>query len=63
MPDLVLAPRADGNTYSATRVVKYILVLNGCDVHPLPGPRYWTVPEGRSLSNLASNLGEDVSVG
>jgi hypothetical protein len=29
--------RADGKTYSATGLVKHILVLNACDFHPFPG--------------------------
>jgi hypothetical protein len=49
----------DGAAYSATGLVKHMLVLNGCDVHPLPGPRYWKVPDGRTLSSLASTLDED----
>jgi hypothetical protein len=54
---------ADGEAYSATGLVKHVLVLNGCEVHHLPGPRYWTVPDGRTLSHLASNLGEDLADG
>jgi hypothetical protein len=45
----------------ATGLIKYMLVLNGCDVHPLPGPRYWEVPDGRTLSQLASVLDEDLA--
>ena len=50
--------RADGKTYSATGLVKHILTLNRCIVHPLPGPRYWKIPDGRTLSYLASMLVE-----
>jgi hypothetical protein len=53
--------RVDGKYYSATGLIKHMLVLNGCDVHPLPGPRYWTVPDGRTLSQLASGLDEDLA--
>jgi hypothetical protein len=53
--------RADGKTYSATGLVKHILVLNALDVHPLPGPRYWKVPDGRTLSHLANVLDEDLA--
>jgi hypothetical protein len=53
--------RADGKTYSATGLVKHILVLNSCDIHPLPGPRYWKMPDGRTLSHLASILEEDLA--
>ncbi len=52
--------RVDGKLYSATGLVKHMLVLNGCDVHPLPGPRYWKIPDGRTLSYLASTLSEDL---
>jgi hypothetical protein len=55
--------RADGEAYSATGLVKHILSLNGCEVHPLPGPKYWTVPDGRTLSYLASTLGEGTAPG
>jgi hypothetical protein len=53
--------RVDGKTYSATGLVKHILVLNALDVHLLPGSRYWKVPDGRTLSHLVSILDEDLA--
>ena len=53
--------RVDGKTYSATGLVKHILMLNALEVHPLPGPRYWKVPDGRTLSHLVSILDEDLA--
>jgi hypothetical protein len=57
----VIRWRMDGKDYSATGLVKHILSLHGCDIHPLPGPRYWRVPEGKILSGLASILSENPS--
>lgn len=51
--------RADGKTYSATGLAKHILEVHGCEVHTLAGPRYWKVPDGRTLSYLASIFDED----
>jgi hypothetical protein len=53
--------RMDGKEYSATGLVKRILSRYDCDIHALPGPRYWRVPEGETLSGLASTLGEDLA--
>ena len=53
--------RADGKTYSATGLVKHVLVLNSLNVHPLPGPRFWMVPDGRTLSHLANIIDEDLA--
>jgi len=53
--------REDGKTYSTTGLTKRILGLHDCEIHALPGPRYWTVPEGSTLSNLAHTVNEDLS--
>lgn len=51
--------RVDSKAYSATGLVKHILSLHGCDLHALPGPVYWRVPEGQTLSGFARTLDGD----
>jgi hypothetical protein len=53
--------RMDGNTYSASGLVKHILSLYVHDVDTLAGPRYWKLPDGRTLSRLAGTIGKDLA--
>ena len=46
----------DGKTYPASGLVKRILSQYVHDVDTLPGPRYWKLPDGDTLSYLASTL-------
>lgn len=55
--------RVDGKTYSASGLVKHILLLYVHNVDTLPGPRYWKLPDGQTLSDLASTLDEDLPEG
>jgi hypothetical protein len=51
----------DGKTYSATGLIKHILEIHGCEVHALPGPRYWKVPDGRTLLQVAQDSEDEAS--
>ncbi len=48
--------RVDSKVYSATGLIKHILSLHGCDLHALPGPKYWRVPEGKLYQGLRASL-------
>jgi hypothetical protein len=52
----------DGATYSPTALVKRILLDAGVKKRAVPGPRYWDLPDGRSLAELAREL-EPATVG
>jgi len=48
--------REDGKTYSATGLILRILERHGHNVKAAPGPIYWTVPDGRTLYEVANAL-------
>jgi hypothetical protein len=50
--------RLDNEYYSATGLVKKILQEYGPRTKPVPGPQYWTVPDGRTLVEVADELTE-----
>ena len=54
------APMTRGRqTYSASGLVKHALSLHVYDVDTLAGLKYWKVPDGCTLSYLASTLNEE----
>ncbi len=48
----------DNEYYSATGLIKKILQEYGPRTKPVPGPQYWTVPDGRTLVEVADGLTE-----
>lgn len=48
--------RKDGVEYSATRPILEILREQGLQRRSVPGPRYWELPAGKSLAELAASL-------
>jgi putative transposase len=60
---VVIAVGVNGKTYSASGLVKHILSLYGHDVDSLAGPRYWKLPDGRTLSYLAGTLDGELAKG
>lgn len=46
----------DGATYSPTALVRKILMDAGVKRSAVPGPRYWALPDGKSLAELAIEL-------
>jgi hypothetical protein len=51
--------RKDGKMYSATGLVLNILENHGHKTTSVPGPQYWTVPDGRTLVEVADSLLQD----
>jgi hypothetical protein len=51
--------RKDGKMYSATGLVLRILDKHGYETNSVPGPQYWTVPDGRTLVEVADSLSGD----
>jgi hypothetical protein len=51
--------RKDGNMYSSTGLVLRLLELHGHQSASVPGPQYWTVPDGRSLVQVSSWMNQD----
>jgi hypothetical protein len=49
--------RLDGHEYSASRLIVKMLSEQGFDRRSAPGPRYWKVPDGRTLVEVADGLG------
>lgn len=47
--------RKDGAEYSATRLILEILREQGLQRRSVPGPRYWELPTGESLAELAAS--------
>ncbi|MDP9437596.1 MAG: hypothetical protein M3P49_02460 [Actinomycetota bacterium] len=47
--------RKDGVEYSATRLILEILREQGLQRRSVPGPRYWELPTGESLAELAAS--------
>ena len=50
--------RGDGQEYSASKLAVKILRDQGFDRRSAPGPRYWRIPDGRTLLEVADDLGE-----
>ena len=48
--------RKDAAEYSATRLILEILRERGLERRSVPGPRYWELPTGESLAELAACL-------
>ncbi len=46
----------DGKEYSASRLIVKMLRDHGFDRRSAPGPRYWKVPDGRTLVEVADGL-------
>jgi hypothetical protein len=55
--------RVDGKTYSASGLVKHVLSLHVHEVDTLAGPKYWKLPDGHTLSYLASTLDGELAKG
>lgn len=49
--------RRDDQEYSASRLIVKMLREQGFERRSAPGPRYWKVPDGRTLVEVADELG------